>query len=276
MEAQLISLDDYILFGGGANGESFTKRDDPSVMLKLYLPGKERQAKSELLLSHKAYDAGIPVPEPGEFVMTEDGRYGILFRMIEDKVSFARAVGNDPTKTEEYAECFARLCKELHSTSLDCEDIPNVKDKYLDILAESNSYTEEQINKITKFIKDAPESDTALHGDLQFGNAVMSADKIYFIDMGDFCYGHPYFDLGMVYLTCNLNGEDFNKEAFHMDNNTARRFWVAFAKEYFGDEPLEEIEAKILPYAALKTIIIERDAGRLFPEFRAVLEKTIF
>ena len=43
MEAIPISLDDYVLSGGGANGESYDHRTDPSVMLKLYFPGKIRQ-----------------------------------------------------------------------------------------------------------------------------------------------------------------------------------------------------------------------------------------
>ena len=40
MDAIKISLNDYILSGGGANGESFDHKTDPSVMLKLYFPGK--------------------------------------------------------------------------------------------------------------------------------------------------------------------------------------------------------------------------------------------
>ena len=34
MEAIKISLDDYVLFGGGFNGESYDLKSDPSVMLK--------------------------------------------------------------------------------------------------------------------------------------------------------------------------------------------------------------------------------------------------
>ena len=40
MEAIKISLNDYVLSGGGANGESYDHKTDPSVMLKLYFPGK--------------------------------------------------------------------------------------------------------------------------------------------------------------------------------------------------------------------------------------------
>ena len=39
MEAIEINLDDYVLFGGGANGDSFNHKTDPTVMLKLYRPG---------------------------------------------------------------------------------------------------------------------------------------------------------------------------------------------------------------------------------------------
>jgi len=156
-----ISLDDYILSGGGANGESYDHRTDPSVMLKLYFPGKIQQPLDE---------------------------------------------------------------------------------------------------------------DTAIHSDLQFSNAIFAGDQRYFIDLGDFCWGNHLFDVGMVYLCCCLNGEDFIRETFHMSKSLAIRFWESFAPEYFGKGiPLKEIEALICPYAGLKTIIIERDMGKPMPEFREAL-----
>ena len=48
-----ISLDDYILSGGGANGESYDHRTDPSVMLKLYFPSKIQQPLGEMNLARK-------------------------------------------------------------------------------------------------------------------------------------------------------------------------------------------------------------------------------
>ena len=76
MEAKKISLNDYVLFGGGANGESYDFKADPSIMLKLYFPGKIQQPLDEMLLARKVYEIGSPTPEPGEYVVTEDGRYG--------------------------------------------------------------------------------------------------------------------------------------------------------------------------------------------------------
>ena len=276
MEAVLISMNDYTLCGGGANGESYVKKDDPSVLLKLYFPGKVKQPMDELLLSRKVFKAGIPVPEPGKYVVTEDGRYGILFRRIHGKISYARAVGDNPELVHEYATEFAQMCRKLHSTKVDTTVFESVKDRYLEILSKSVFYNQAQKDRIAAFIQAVPDSDTAIHGDLQFGNAIFTDKDRYFIDLGDFCYGNPLFDLGMVLLTCKLGNESYTKDVFHMDNRTAGLFWEAFASEYFGaDVPLREIEEELLPYAGLKTLIIERDMGISKPEFRSVLEKTI-
>ena len=70
-----ISMDDFVLTGGGANGESYDHKTDPNLMLKLYLPGKIEQPLYELQMARKVYEMGIPTPKPGDYVVTEDGRY---------------------------------------------------------------------------------------------------------------------------------------------------------------------------------------------------------
>lgn len=273
MEALRISLDDYILSGGGANGESYDHKTDPSIMLKLYFPGKIQQPLDEMKLARKVYDIGIPTPEPGEYVVTDDGRYGIRFRRISGKVSYSRATGDHPENTRQYAEEFAQMCLQLHSTHIDTTQFENVKDRYHRLLAENPFFTTTEKEKIGNFIDSVPDADTAIHGDLQFSNAIFTADKRYFIDLGDFCYGNPLFDVGMVYLCCVLDGEDFIRETFHMEKATAFRFWEHFAPTYFGKNlTLNEIETIIKPFAGLKTLIIERDTHCPMPEFRAALD----
>ena len=137
MEAIKISLDDYILSGGGANGESYDHKTDPTIMLKLYFPGKVQQPLDEMLLARKVYDMGIPTPEPGEYVVTEDGRYGILFHRIPGKVSYSRATGDHPENVQQYAKEFAEMCRQLHATHVDTSQFENVKDRYHRLLAEN-------------------------------------------------------------------------------------------------------------------------------------------
>lgn len=272
MNAIPISLSDYVLSGGGANGESYNHKADPSVMLKLYFPGKIRQPLDEMQLARKVYDLGIPTPEPGEYVVTEDGRYGIRFHRIVGKKSYARAVGDEPQRVGEYAAEFAQMCLQLHAVHVDTTQFENVKDRYYRLLEENPFFSAPEKDKLGRFIADAPDSDGAIHGDLQFGNAIFAGDKRYFIDLGDFCYGYNLFDIGMVYLCCCLSGEDFIREAFHMPKSVSRQFWAAFAPVYFGqDRPLRDIDEEVGPYAGLKTLIIERDTKCPMPEFREKL-----
>ena len=271
-----ISLNDYVLSGGGANGESYNHKTDPSVMLKLYHPGMIEQPLEEMMLARKVYDMGLPTPEPGDYVVTEDGRLGIRFRRIQGKKSYSRATGDEPEKVAFFAAEFAQMCKELHATHVDTTQFENVKDRYYRLLKENPFFTPAEKDKLTRFIADVPDEDTAIHGDLQYSNAIFVGDKRYFIDLGDFSYGHPRFDVAMVYLCCCLSDEAFIRETFHMPKSLSTEFWRCFAPCYFGaDRPLDDIVEEILPYAGLKTLIIERDTKCPMPEFRAALKSVL-
>jgi len=272
MEAIKISLDDYVLTGGGANGESYDLKSDPQVMLKLYFPGKIQQPLDELEMARKVYDLGVPSPEPGDYVVTEDGRYGIRFRRIAGKKSYSRATGDDPDGVDRYAAEFAGMCLQLHAMHVDPSLFENVKDRYYRLLEENPFFTPAQKDRIGRFISDTPDEDTAIHGDLQYSNAIFVGQERYFIDLGDFCWGNHLFDVGMVYLCCCLSREEFIRETFHMPKSLAIRFWQAFAPVYFGaDRPLRDIEEQVMPFAGLKTLIVERDTRCPMPELRVAL-----
>ncbi len=275
MEAIRINLDDYVHSGEGANGESFFHRTDPTVMMKLYHPGKVQQPLDEMMMARKVFDLGIPSPEPGEYV-TDGVRYGIRFRRIEGKVSYSRATADHPEKVAQYAAEFAGMCLDLHKIHVDTASFENVKDRYYRLLAENPFFTKGEKDAIGRFIADCPDTDTAIHGDLQFSNAIFVGDKRYFIDLGDFCYGYSLFDTGMVYLCCCISEAAFIEEVFHMPKSLSVKFWEEFAHAYFGaDRPLKDIEEQIRPYAGLKTLIVERDTKRPMPEMRACLKGII-
>ena len=280
MEAKLINLDDYVRTGEGANGASYNHKSDPNIMMKMYFRNFEAAAL-ELEVARKVYNMGIPTPEPGDLV-TDGKQMGIRFRRIEGKKSYSRACGDNPERAEEYGKEFAQMCKKLHSVHVDTTRFENVKDRLYKMLDANPDFTPEQKQKIRAFIQAAPDADTAIHGDLQFGNGIFTEDAngkrtSYFIDLGDFCYGYPMFDVGMVYLCCCLNDESWTQEVNHMSNATAARFWDGFAAEYFGpDANMEEVMKEVKIYAGLKTLIIERDTHCAMPQFRAMLEGTIY
>ena len=279
MEAKHIDLNDYIRTGEGANGASYNHKSDPDIMLKMYFRNFEAAAL-ELELAQKVYAMGIPTPEPGDLV-TDGKQVGIRFRRLEGKRSYSRACGDEPERVEEYAREFAQLCKNLHAIHVDTTRFESVKDRLYAMLEANPDFTPEQKTKIHDFIAAAPDTDTAIHGDLQFSNGIFTEkDGVrtpYFIDLGDFCYGYPMFDIGMVYLCCCLNDESWTMMQYHMSNAAAARFWDAFAQEYFGaDADMDAIMKEVKIYAGLKTLIIERDTHRPMPEFRAMLEGTIY
>lgn len=272
MEAIKINLGDYVLSGGGANGESYDHKTDTSVMLKLYFPGKIQQPLDEMKLARKVYDMGIPTPEPGEYVVTEDGRYGIRFKRVVGKKSYSRATADEPEKVAQFAAEFAQMCLKLHATHVDTTQFENVKDRYYRLLKENPFFTTSEKDKLARFIANTPDEDTAIHGDLQYSNAIFVGNRRYFIDLGDFCWGNHLFDVGMVYLCCCLSDEAFIQETFHMPKALAIRFWECFAHSYFGEEvSLKEIEIMIRPYAGLKTLIVERDTKQPMLGIRSVL-----
>ena len=272
MEAIKISLDDYVLSGGGANGESYDHKTDPEVMLKLYFPGKITQPLDEMCLARKVYDMGIPTPEPGDYVVTEDGRYGIRFRRILGKKSYSRATADEPEKVGQFAAEFAQMCRQLHATHVNTSVFENVKDRYFRLLSENPFFTMEEKDRLARFISDTPDEDTAVHGDLQYSNAIFAGDKRYFIDLGDFCWGNHLFDVSMVYLCCCLSDEEFISNTFHMPKSLSTKFWECFVPVYFGSGvSVREATELVSPYAGLKTLIIERDTRRPMPEFREAL-----
>ena len=279
MSPVLIDLNEYERTGEGANGASYNHKTDKAVMLKMYLRNFE-SAQKELEVAKKVYEAGIPTPEPGDLV-TDGERMGIRFLRIEGKKSYSRACGDNPERTEEYAREFAQLCKRLHATHVDTTKFENVKNRLYAMLEANPFFSDEEKRKIHDFIANAPDADTAIHGDLQYSNGIFvekdGKRTPYFIDLGDFCYGYPMFDIGMVYLCCCLNEEAWTLEQYHMSNATAARFWDAFAAEYFGpDADMQQVMKEVKIYAGLKTLIIERDTHRPMPQFRAMLEGTVY
>lgn len=270
--AEKINPEEYEYAGEGANGASYNHKTDNRFMLKLYNESVPVDfVLRELDRAQKVFDMGIPSPKPGVLI-TDGKRYGIRFERIVNKTSFSRLVGDNPALVETYAREFARMCKKLHTTQCDTTLFENVKDAYKRDLEANPFFTADEKRKIAAFIDQTPDACTAIHGDLQFSNAITDGEHNYFIDLGDFAYGNPMFDLGMVLLCCKYDSDEFVETVFHMTNETAGKFWNYFVPEYFGEgtDP-DEMDRKLRPYAGLKTIIIERYVGAPMPEFRKLL-----
>ncbi len=277
MNETIINLNDYESSGAGALGESYISKSNPNILLKLYSREREQMGLDEYERARKVYQIGVPCPTPGELVRTEEGLLGIQFHRIVGKKSYARALSEHPERLEAYAARFAEECKRLHSIRPEPGLFPTAKEQCLMHIRLNKFLTDEEKAGLERYVGNLPDADTALHGDLHYGNIIFTEDGThYFIDLGDFCTGSPLFDLAIIYRqTCKMP-EAFIKENYHINAATAKAFWQAFVPQYFGpDARIEEVEAMLEPYNTLRSLTVEHSIGKYRPEIRPALREMI-
>ena len=263
-----IDLNDWIESGRGGRGASFFHKEDPDYMLKFdNLLTDPSTMEEELWAASVAYSLGISTPEPGE-VVTDGKRYGLTFRRIPDKVSYARAIGDNPERLEELAKEFAVQTRKLHAIDADTTRMRNIKDIYRSLISRNTLHGPAIISHALELLDSLPEDRTCVHGDLHFGNIILSHGKSYFIDMGNFSYGCPLFDHAMLKSVCQTAAidPDFFKEMFHFEPKLADRFWALFVKEYYAqDEDIRSIDEMVKPYVVLRKLTMEVESGIPLP-----------
>ncbi|MBR3936412.1 MAG: phosphotransferase [Bacteroidaceae bacterium] len=277
MKPTFIDLKDYELSGGGKLGESYNKKDDPDILLKLYSTELEKMGLDEYERARKVYDLGLPCPEPGQLVRTTDNRVGIQFKRIHGKLSYARALSIHPERMEQYAAEFAELCKKLHSTTPPPGLFPTFKDQSRQYITENPFLTDEERSGILHFIDSQPDADTALHGDLHIGNVIFDdKGQKYLIDLSEFSTGSHMFDLGIIYLQCCFIPNEVEMELYHITKDVSVPFWNLFIKNYIGpDTDVEEFNKQILPYALLRILCVEKMMGYPVPPIRPAVHKLL-
>ena len=275
MNETRINLSDYEVAGAGALGESYISKSNPDILLKLYPREREQMGLDEYERACTVYSIGVPCPAPGELVRTGEGQLGIQFRRIVGKKSYARALSEHPERLEEYAARFAEECRRLHALRPEPGLFPTAKEQCLAHIRLDKFLSDEEKAALERYVSGLPDADTALHGDLHYGNIIFTDDgRQYFIDLGDFCTGSPLFDLAIVYRQTCLMPEPFIKENYHIDAATARAFWRAFVPCYFGpDAVIEEVEAMLEPYNTLRSLALEQSMGEYRPAIRPALKK---
>ena len=245
-ELRKISLEDWILFGGGATSETYYHKTDDNLMLKVFIPSVDpTMAEREFNLTDKVCKLGIKTPKVYEMVDV-NGRKGIIFQRIKNKISCARLMGDHPELIPEVARDYVREVKILHSTPCDTNAFVSKKDTVRNLIKNARTIDESVKHKLMKFVDSVPDRDTCLHCDLQMGNLIKVNDEFYWIDLGDFSYGHPYFDIADVMFAADIVADTpKTHELYHMNTEQLRLFWKCFLKEYLGTED-EEATRKFL------------------------------
>lgn len=253
-----INLDDYIQSGEGGTAISYSHKDG-KTLAKLFMAGMGAEmAEREFLVNKTVYEMGIPTPKPLRLV-TDGARFGAEYELIRNKRSFTRIISQEPQQLEPLSLRFANLAREIHRTPADTTRLPSMREL---IKAQIVRYTDvpgDIREKALQFLESIPDTPTCLHGDLHIGNIITDGEHTLWIDVGDFAYGVPEWDLCMMYYATNFMSEQRADSIFHLPIAVLRQHWAVFAKAYYGISDQEELKKKeqaLLPYFAVKMLFI--------------------
>lgn len=262
-----IDLSAWTQVGEGGNGTTYTSEKEPGIILKVsHLEDGTLEAVSkEFYTSQAVYELGIPTPKVFEKVRVGD-EYGIKSELIGKKQSVGRFCGTHPDQIARIATRMAELGKQIHRTNVpENEYIPSMKTLMLAALADTKMLSGKKLKEVTAFVEGLEDAPTLLHGDFSLGNLIFEIQDVpgaedgkpYWIDLGRATHGIPMFDLGHLYLFCNIfSKKDRVQQIAHMTEKQMVDFWDAFALAYNGSEGLDAFTAECKRFAALDVVLL--------------------
>lgn len=255
---ELINLEDYTQSGEGGMALTYSHKDG-KTLAKLFMKGMGAEtAEREFLVNKIVYDMGILTPKPIRLV-TDGTRFGAEYELIPDKRSFARIISQEPEQLEPLSIRFAELAREIHRTPADTTRLPSMKELIREQIVRYKDIPDDIREKALQFLDAAPDSTTCLHGDLHIGNIITDGKRTLWIDVGDFAYGAPEWDLGMMFFSSNYLSQERAVNIFHLPIEVLRQHWAVFAKAYYGTTDQEEFQKKqqaLIPFFAVKLLFI--------------------
>ncbi len=273
-KARKIDINDYVLFGESFISDAYNSKDGDS-MIKVAkdcaMPGVFQREK---VVARAALQFGLPTPIVGDVIESE-GRMGLEFERICNKKSFARAISDNPEQLVEYAQRFARMTKKLHTTPCDTTVFADRSLFYHDLIKNAKAFDETQKTKMHAFVDKFELAETCLHGDLHIGNVITNGNGDLWIDLSDFGYGNPLFDLGMFYFISHCNPEMITMKIYHITNQQYLEVWNAFLPEYCGTNDAAELKAfeeKVREASSLHALFLGECHGFLPPMMELINE----
>ena len=243
-DVQKINLEDYFQTGEGGTALTYNHKNG-KTLAKLFMPSVAADnAMREFRINQVVYESGLPTPKPIRLI-TDGTRFGAEYELISPKRSFTRIISQEPDKLVPLSERFAVLAKQIHQTPADTERLPDMKELVMQWIDKISNLPDDIRARISRFMDTVPSTPTCLHGDLHIGNIITDGQRDLWIDVGDFAYGVPEWDLGMMYYSANFLSAERADNIFHLDTDTLKAHWTAFAKAYYGTDSQEVLDKEI-------------------------------
>jgi len=252
-----MDVKDWILSGGGMEGESYFSESHPDLFMKVYtLVSSKSYLENEFRLTQDLLSLGVSIPK--ELEITEFNGYpAIISQRIRNKKSFCRLAGEKPEMISNLANRMAAMVKDLHSKSVSDYSFESAFEKYQSLLNTNTLLDSKTKNAIQDALNEISADDrkTLLHGDMHFGNIITDGKNDYFIDLGDICYGNPNLDLATFYIATHFGCEHSFDFLYHLSWKQALDFWEEFKLCYYGREITdEEVFSELRNYMLARAI----------------------
>jgi len=237
-EYRTIDLNAWTLLGEGSKGRTYKNPSEPDQLLKVYKQPLNalESVKRTFDVSKAVEGLGLQTPKMYEIVRVGDG-YATICQLIKKKRSLARICCAEFLRTEEIGQLLCEKGKELFSIPCKTDIFPNRKEQLMSALEKVRFIGKKNRQILQAYARTIPDCTTCLHGEFDMGNIIQSEGQLYWIDLDRFGYGDPMFDIGHLYLICNIYAPRKRiQEIYHMSENQFHRFWDAFAKAYVGKD----------------------------------------
>ena len=250
-----IELNDYVQTGEGGTSLTYTHKTRHTMAKLFNLVNEAELAEKEFLTACAVFEMGIPTPEPLRLV-TDGERRGVEYELISNKRSFTRIISQEPERLEEISLAFARMARELHTQKANTSRFTSVKERLRRFYQEKGDLvTEVYKEHALNFIDKSPDADTCLHGDLHIGNVITDGQRSFWIDLGQFSYGEPEWDLGWMWTICNQIDDKRSDFILHLTPETLKAHWNLFIAAYLGtndQEAIGQYTRRLMPYYAVR------------------------
>ena len=241
------SSDGWEKIGEGANGIVY--RMDPETIVKLFknsdaLPEIERERK----LAREAFVHGVPTAIPYDVIKVGNS-YGTVYELLNAK-SLAKILADDSSEesVDKCVDIFVELLKEIHSTEVYADFIPNQNEIGIGWVEFLKDYLPADTeDKLLAMVKALPQCNTMLHGDYHIKNVMVQDGEALLIDMDTISYGSIIYEFGSVYNAFVGFGEvdpNQSKEFLGIDRNVAEKFFEKTIRKYFTDDDEETLAIK--------------------------------
>ena len=147
------------------------------------------------------------------------------------------------------------MAQELHAKQADTTLLGSYKQRIEQFYREKNRVPEDYKQRALEFLNTVPDTPRCVHGDLHIGNIITDGERDLWIDLGEFAYGAPEWDLALLWTMCHNMPDDRVRHIFHLTHEQMMAHWDIFFPAYIGTndpQAIDEATKRLLPYYAAK------------------------